>query len=234
MFGNAIKYERRLKDFDANTILHQCVTENHTMKRKNCWQQNITSILQYSTQNNLILNDNIDIDHSDVIYNLQTMLKNWWHIKLFDDTKSPQYGNKLRTYRLYKDQFQKEEYLNILPHKVQRCKMTQLRLSCHKLEIEVGRYMNKKDRLPPSLRTCKLCNLKTCEDEQHFISECPLYNKVRHTFMIQAADLFPFCKDLSGDTLLIWLLGNKDEKIIILLSKFIEQCFTMRKDQLST
>jgi hypothetical protein len=50
-------------------------------------------------------------------------------------------GNKLRTYRLFKDQFVFEPYLNWGTYN-QRNILTKFRISSHKLEIEKGRYMN--------------------------------------------------------------------------------------------
>ena len=64
-------------------------------------------------------------------------------------------SNKLRTYKLFKDQFQLEHYLKCqLPNK-HRAALTKLRVSCHKLAIETGRY-HKPAPLPVDHRLCSV------------------------------------------------------------------------------
>ena len=45
----------------------------------------------------------------------------------------------------------------------------------HKLHIETGRHQN----TPREERICHLCTLNKVEDEEHFITECPAYSKLR-------------------------------------------------------
>ena len=41
-------------------------------------------------------------------------------------------------------------------------------MSCHKLEIEIGRYK----KIPAESRFCQKCKSGKVEDEIHFITEC--------------------------------------------------------------
>ena len=50
-----------------------------------------------------------------------------------------------------------------------------LRTSDHKLEIETGRHNN----TPLSRRIYTFCESGSIENEQHFISECPIYSTLR-------------------------------------------------------
>jgi hypothetical protein len=50
-------------------------------------------------------------------------------------------GNKLRTYRLFKDKISLEKYLLILNEDERRVP-TKFRVSAHNLEIEKGRYIH--------------------------------------------------------------------------------------------
>ena len=54
--------------------------------------------------------------------------------------------------------------------------LTRLRISCHNLEIERGRY-HKPASTPAHLRLCKDC--ESVEDELHFICVCPKYDSLR-------------------------------------------------------
>ena len=67
--------------------------------------------------------------------------KNTWKSELFNDKRHNSCGNKLRTYRLFKDQLVFEPYLNRRTYN-QRSILIKFRISSQKLEIEKGRYMN--------------------------------------------------------------------------------------------
>ena len=54
--------------------------------------------------------------------------------------------------------------------------LTRLRISCHRLEIERGRY-HKPTSTPAHLRLCKDC--ESVEDEPHFVCVCPKYDLLR-------------------------------------------------------
>ena len=79
---------------------------------------------------------------------------------------------KLRTYSKYKSVYEMNHtsYIQIL-------NKDKLRISDHKLQIELGRYH--KPSLELSARTCLFCPNKI-EYEYHFIAECLMYNDERH------------------------------------------------------
>ena len=59
-----------------------------------------------------------------------------WRNELNNDARANNGGNKLRTYRKFKNTLYTEPYLR----NIQRFNIARLRLSSHKLQIEVGRY----------------------------------------------------------------------------------------------
>ena len=65
-----------------------------------------------------------------------------------------------------------QKYLDILSIVKYRKSLSRLRLSSHRLEVEVGRW-TKPNKTPYERRKCKDCNV--LEDEFHFLFECPLY-----------------------------------------------------------
>ena len=67
-----------------------------------------------------------------------------------------------------------EKYLDI-PNAVNHQAISQIRLSAHKLEIEMGRYQGAEKRD----RTCQYCRSREIESEYHFIAACPNYNDIR-------------------------------------------------------
>ena len=82
--------------------------------------------------------------------------------RLLGDRNMLSYDNKLRIYKLFKDNFKFEDYLTMSTANQRRI-ITKFRISAHKLEIERGRYFN----VPVERRICKICKLDI-ENEIHF------------------------------------------------------------------
>ena len=98
-----------------------------------------------------------------------------WSVILNKNEENNFEGNKLRFYRICKDKFIYEEYLNEIKNPTQRAAITRLRTSTHKLLIETGRHNN----TPVELRLCQQCDLGQVEDEIHVIFSCTKYNNLR-------------------------------------------------------
>ena len=134
--------------------------------------------------------------------------KNTWKSELFNDKRHNSCGNKLRTYRLFKDQFVFEPYLNWGTYN-QRNILTKFRISSHKLKIEKGRYMN----IPAERRICRLCNLDV-ENEIHFLLECPSLTNTRREILDQIESRFPNLKFLDIKSRFVWRLLSADDHYI--------------------
>ena len=81
-----------------------------------------------------------------------------WNSELSRQTsKKGEAGNKLQTYRLFKSWFQLEGYLSQVKVAKYRIALTKLRVSCHRLQIELGSY-HKPCSILPEQRLCKLRN----------------------------------------------------------------------------
>ena len=61
-----------------------------------------------------------------------------------------------------------------------RVAMTKLKVSSHRLEIEVGRWA-RPNRTPVDERKCRYCN--KLEDEFHFFIDCTLYEDLRKQYI---------------------------------------------------
>ena len=126
-----------------------------------------------------------------------------WKHKLFDDERTEN-GNKLRSYRPYKDVFRKEEYLQLNPVSI-RGSFSRLRLSAHNLHIETGRYLSAKDRKNPEDRICYYCNMNICEDEYHLVMKCHNYNQLRCDLFSFISTKYCMFENLSDNEKFIWL-----------------------------
>jgi hypothetical protein len=63
-----------------------------------------------------------------------------WFSELFDDRRNLQTGNKLRTYRRYKNSVQSEQYIKVRMSRMERQTMALFRSRALPIEIETGRY----------------------------------------------------------------------------------------------
>ena len=82
--------------------------------------------------------------------------------------------DKLRFYRLFKTEFRREFYLDLISNfQLRRC-ISKFRCSDHRLEIEVGRHRN----IPAESRYCATC-VTEIETVEHFLRWCPRYNYLR-------------------------------------------------------
>ena len=97
---------------------------------------------------------------------LQIQYTNYWkqNINGQSDTTNDK-GKKLRTYKLFKTQFNEEKYLSTIKNVEWKLCLIKFRVSSHNLLIETGRHCNVK----VENRICKHCKLNEIEDEKHFL-----------------------------------------------------------------
>ena len=97
-------------------------------------------------------------------------------------------GNKLRTYKLFKNSLAFEPYLKIANPEKRRI-IAQFRTGAHHLHIETVRFGHNNTYVPPDRRLCECCSMGQTEDEFHFLIECPKYLPLR-TELFQNLNLF--------------------------------------------
>lgn len=126
-------------------------------------------------------------------------------------------STKYNTYSAYKQNFTFEKYMDLLPSKY-RISLSKLRLSSHKLQIEIGRY-SRNDR---NQRVCLICNSGDIEDEYHFIIVCPVYNQLRSLYIKRYYYSRPSVYKFTE-------MMNSNKKIVIKnVAKFIYNAFNLR------
>ena len=111
----------------------------------------------------------------------------FWRKCLFDDSANVTNGNKLRTYRTFKTSYCLENYLlSSNNSRKEISTFAKIRISCHKLHIEEGRYR----KIPLQERICQLCSVKV-EDEKHFVLSCSKLETCRKSFYDKITDIYP-------------------------------------------
>ncbi len=128
-------------------------------------------------------------------------------------------GNKLRTYRTFKDSISQGQYLSNIKSRKVRCSITKLRISAHILKIETGRHTRPKTILEN--RTCETCTNKI-ESELHAITECPKYTNTRKILFLKAKDTIPNFQYMSNQNKFIYLMKVNDNNIKIEFTKLVQ------------
>ena len=108
--------------------------------------------------------------------NLFKESQEYWLKSLNKDKFNSSVGNKLSLYSEVKNKVRFESYLDLIKNVKTRVAVTKMRISCHLLPIESGRY--KKIRRVE--RLCPLCNRSEIGDEFHYLLKCT-HSSLSHT-----------------------------------------------------
>jgi len=156
-----------------------------------------------------------------------------WRGDLFNDKGKkgpPSQGNKLRTYRLVKTDYNLEKYLSEVKNFEHRKALTKLRINNHDLEIEKGRYSRKYKA--PEERKCPHCP-HSVEDERHFLLYCALYSTLREKLLKDMEKINKECFSLLDDDELFLLLMNPPQILAATIAKYIYDCFAKRSQAIT-
>jgi hypothetical protein len=109
-----------------------------------------------------------------------------------------QTNGKLRTYITFKSNFGREKYLSVLKS------FEQLRISCHQLKFETGRYQGTllQDR------KCEHCSSGEVEDEYHLLFHCNKLENDRNLLLKEIAKISSNFKRLNSKDKLVWLMNR--------------------------
>ena len=122
-------------------------------------------------------------------------------------------STKLQSYCIFKVDTEFESYLNfVCPNKykyaLSTCKFS---LSSHNLANETDRYYG----IPRKQRFCVCCNMRTIENEFHFLLVCPSYSGILRKY------LPPYFCSWPTINKFISLMQNTNKQCIKNLSQFI-------------
>ena len=103
-------------------------------------------------------------------------------------------GNKLRNYRLFKLNYQKEIYVDLLPPTLMSS-FARFRLRSHNFNIESQRFKGS-TWIAPHDMLCNLCDMAEPQDEFHIIMNCLKFHserKLLFTKLQSFSDFSIFC-----------------------------------------
>jgi hypothetical protein len=135
----------------------------------NEWTVNVNKLLHelgFAYMCNL---NNISENHVNMI--IQRIYDNYLQKWSSDLELSP----KLDSYKIFKNAFEHEKYLDCVVNNLHRTSLSRFRCSAHRLAIEEGRFRN----IARQNRICHKCNSNQVESEYHFLLVCPYYYELR-------------------------------------------------------
>ena len=92
-----------------------------------------------------------------------------------------QHYRKLEFYGSFKTHHTSSSYLDLTKGTAGRRALVKLRISNHKLMIEIGRY----NQTTKDNRYCPFCGCNVIEDEVLFLFQCPTYCMISNKFKVK-------------------------------------------------
>lgn len=238
IIANILCYRARLEKDKSTSILKETFNDDTMIasKDKTNWYSCTEEILRYlNLDRTFLCRYSSKTIRKRVIHKLKQSYDSYFRSSIFNDhRKDANENNKLRTFRLFKQNIKYEPYLDLHISKNIMKQYTQLRLSAHKLNIEIARYI----KCPKELRTeqklaarkCTNCDLNVDENEIHFLLECNKYDNIRTPFLNEIHDICMNTRHLNKEQTFIWLMSNEDKSVMIKSIKFVNECFKLRGD----
>ena len=133
-----------------------------------------------------------------------------------------QHSQKLEFYLIFKNQYAPSHYLDLTTRTSERRILTKLRISNHKLMIELVTNQISRDN-----RLCQVCGSNQIEDEIHFPFHCSKYSIIRDNFYSKIQTLIPNIRQLPVNEQIIELMNSSNYFINLQLIRFITSCLIL-------
>jgi len=104
--------------------------------------------------------------------------------------------------------------------------LTRLRVSSHKLNVELGRHS--RPPVPRTERICNFCDVNEIDDEIHFMIKCKFHDEARSSLLNEIINYQYISDNLSPETLFQCIMTSKNEKVLSAIAKFIYVGFQKR------
>ena len=176
IYTRIFEYFLRLLTLQNNQILNSALEINIYLNNvgKHSWFTTVKHPLHFTKLNDYTPNlphlDYRTFPHMVRMFkrNLFKEYQEYWSKSLNKDKFDSSVGNKLSLYSEVKNEVRFESYLDLIKNVKTRVAVTKMRISCHLLPIESGRYK----KIPRVERLCPLSNRSEIGDEFHYLLKC--------------------------------------------------------------
>ena len=234
-----VKYWLRIKNMDKESLAYDSYMANIEMAEQgqNCWLTSIHKILNKCnmTQQAEHVNINMSNKYINKAFNkkIQFKLREIYHKQftenLFDDIRRNGEGNKLRTFRTFKQNICTENYLHLIKDRNVRTNFSRLRTSAHNLPIEKGRH-HRPQKIPISERFCDQCDSREIGDEIHTIMSCDKFEVHRERFLRKIMQKSPGFIKFNKQTQFEYIMNIAHTNLTPALIEFLKFIIKTRGD----
>ena len=234
--AHTLNYKLCLERKPANSILGLAIAEMTTMANRgvDCW---LTRVNKMTSLLNIPCLKYSPTSGRQILKSVKGCFDRYW----LDKVKSSRIGadneqhNKLLTYSSFKAYFGTEVYITLVQNRNQRCDLTRLRVSAHRLGVETQRY--KRPPVPRTQRYCAYCPpvpvpggpaVRPVDDECHCLTTCVVGRQDRlQLFQSIASTNSKFTELCNVDKFkyLVCPTNNTDCKLV---SRFLQKQFIER------
>ena len=222
-----IKYWKRVVGMNKNYIVkkaYNSTLELHDHGQLN-WCTSVKSILNEAQLQQAWENQSMD---DKQFASLKECLHRSYMDQCLENIHDLNVCPKLRTYKLFKEEFKFENYLLSTKNLNHTLSLFRFRISSHNLRIETGRYSRPKT--PENERICIYCTSQAIESESHFLLNCNLYNNERKELLEMITRYLPDFISTPNTQKFVMLMSAKEKSITDALGKFIFNCLKKRNN----
>ena len=178
--AQCLNYRQCLASKPANSLLGRVVSEMSVMAQngQDCWLTRANKMAE------LLQTPNVKYSISSGRYllkHIQCKFQIFWRDEITSSRVGPdgEQHNKLLTYSSFKSHFATEPFITMVRNRNQRCHLSRLRVSAHRLACETQRYC--RPPVPRDQRYCKYCPpvpgpggqpVRPVDDECHCLTSC--------------------------------------------------------------
>ena len=227
-----MKYLHYVETETENKLLksiYKCLATEQKLK-ENCKLLNMEKQMSNFIRTRPLASQNAPRFFKQMKQCLMSSFDVYWHQMLNNDISitCKTGGNKLRTYRTFKNRIIYENYLNLKDIE-KRKQIARMRISAHKLRIETQRFNNRHIYIPPELRTCINCIDNKTEDEYHFLVECSQYQSLRNELFNKCSNLNKHFNSYGNCEKIIWIMTSENMEQLGNLGTFIVKALNVRR-----
>ena len=234
--AQTLNYKLSLEKKPADSILGLAMAEMATMASQgiDCW---LTRVNKMSSLLNIPLMRYTASSGRQILKSVKGCFDRYW----LDQIKSSRIGadneehNKLLTYSSFKAYFGTEVYIKLVQNRNQRCDLTRLRVSAHRLGVETQRY--KRPPVPRTQRYCAYCPpvtvtggpaVRPVDDECHCLTSCVVSREDRHQLFKNIASSNSKFSQLSTENKFKYLVCPTTSSDCKFVSRFLQRHFIER------
>ena len=227
--AQALNYRLCLARKPANSMVGLAMAEMGDMveQGKDCWLARVDKMSDLMNLPRTIYGKS---SGRRLTHQIQGKFSRYWLDQVQADKPGPDGlgHNKLKTYSSFKSHFGTEPYIDLVMNRNQRCHLSRLRLSAHRLGCEIMRY--RRPPVPRHLRYCEYCPAdgqgpRPLDDECHALTQCSVGKEARvGLYNSLSRDLVDQCF-VDQFKMLVCPTNPTDSKLV---SRYLQHIFTTR------